>query len=128
MKKISIIFGAVILAIIIIIMIYDWRGTSEKNLSKIARFSPMPHGEKEFIEISDRGDTTVDTCKAYGGREIFPINYEIINLIKNERTFVIKEKETGQIYECVYFSDANTKKFVGIGELITMDSCCWAKE
>jgi len=127
MKKNSIIFGIAIIIIIIIIIVGRSTSEKEQNLPEISRSSLMPHGMKEFIEISDKGDTTVEMCKAYGGREIFPINYEQISFIKGERVFVIKEKETEQIYECVYFGDANTKKFVGIGEVITMDSCCWAK-
>ncbi len=119
MKKNSIIFGVAIMAIIIIIMVDGGNNEKEKTLPEILRSSPMPQAMKEFIEISDKGATTVQVCETYGGREIFPINYEKLSSIKDERVFVIQEKETGQIYECVYF---------GEGEIIiTMKSCCWGK-
>lgn len=120
MKKISIIFVVAIVVIIIIIIITGRSNNEkEKTLPEIPRSSPIPQTMKEFIEISDKGATTVQVCETYGGREIFPINYEKLSSIKDERVFVVQKKETGQIYECIYF---------GEGEfIITMKSCCWER-
>ena len=76
MKKSSIILGAAIVVIIIIAMAGGNNNEKEKTHPEISYSSPISQAIKDFIEISDKGATTVEVCEAYGGREIFPINYE----------------------------------------------------
>lgn len=59
MKKNSIIFGVAIVIIIIILIVGGDNNEKEKTLPEILRSSPIPQAMKEFIEISDKGATTV---------------------------------------------------------------------
>lgn len=96
MKKNSIIFGVVIIVIIIIIALAS-KGNNEKEKTQpeISYFSPTSQTMKKFIEISDKGGTTSEACEAYGGKVIFPINYEVLSPPNSKtRIFIVKEKET----------------------------------
>jgi len=77
---------------------------------------PKSHPAYSFHQIARRGPTTVGVCEAHGGREIYPNDYEVLEIL-DQGVVTLREKSTG-------------KKFLGVsfgeGEgLVTLCTCCW---
>lgn len=83
--------------------------------------SPIPesHPAYKFYQIAKTGPTSLDECESYGGVEIYPIDYEIIESLA-QGVAKVKHKSTGKIYLGVAFSEG--------GVITTVDLCCWPWE
>lgn len=83
--------------------------------------SPIPksHPAYKFYQIAKAGPTTLDVCESYGGVEIYPIDYEIIESLA-QGVAKARHKSTGRTYLGVAFSEG--------GVITTVDLCCWLWE
>lgn len=91
------------------------------SCSKVEESSPIPksHPAYGFYQIAKRGPTTLVVCQSYGGREIFPNDYETLEHI-GQGIFTLREKATDKRYLGVSF---------GEGEIVvTIKTCCWEIE
>ena len=59
--------------------------------------SPIPesHPGYKFYQIASAGPTTLAVCESYGGVEIYPIDYEIIETL-SQGVAKVRHKSTGK--------------------------------
>lgn len=77
---------------------------------------PKTHPAYGFYQIAKRGPTSVNICESYGGKEIYPNDYEVLNIL-GQGVFTLREKSTGKKYLGVSF---------GEGEILVKNcTCCW---
>jgi hypothetical protein len=58
----------------------------------------------------------LDVCESYGGKEIYPIDYDILENLDQGVT-KIQQKSTGDIFLGVSFGEG--------GMIVTVKMCCW---
>ena len=75
---------------------------------------------REFREVSNKGDISVEVCNQYNGTVIPSKDYIRLEEGRIERSFIIEEKNTEQKYECVYFGES-----IFFGIIGRLHSCCW---
>lgn len=77
---------------------------------------PETHPAYDFIQIAKRGPSTLAVCESHGGKEIYPIDYEILEHIA-QGIFILREKSTDKKYLGVSFGEGKV--------LVTVKTCCW---
>ncbi len=77
---------------------------------------PETHPAYEFYQIAKSGPSTLDVCESYGGKEIYPIDYDIIE-IPDQGVSIIQQKSSGDFFLGVSFLEG--------GMIKTLKMCCW---
>ncbi len=77
---------------------------------------PETHPAYEFYQIATSGPTTLDVCESYGGKEIYPNDYDLLENIA-QGISIIKQKSTGDFFLGVSFGEG--------GMVVTEKMCCW---
>ena len=77
---------------------------------------PDTHPAYAFYQIVKRGPATLAVCESYGGREIYPNDYEIQEHIA-QGMFTLREKSTDKTYLGISFGEGTF--------LVTISTCCW---
>jgi hypothetical protein len=109
MKEARLIIGTVFFAIVMIFI----SGCTESD-----RQNPISetHPAYGFYQIAKRGPTTLAVCESYGGKEIYPNDYEQLESL-GQGVFTLRENSTGKEFLAVAF---------GEGEIfVTVKTCCW---
>jgi hypothetical protein len=79
---------------------------------------PETHPAYEFYQIAKSGPTTLNVCESYGGKEIYPNDYDVIET-PAQGVAIIKQKSTGDSFLGVSFGEG--------GIVVTVKMCCWPK-
>ena len=58
--------------------------------------SPIPeaHPAYGFYQVSSIGRTTLTVCEAHGGREVYPNDYEVFDML-GQGVFTLEQNTTG---------------------------------
>lgn len=72
-----------------------------------------------FYQIAKSGKTTVKVCESFDGKEIYPIDYTVIDNLA-QGVFKIKQKSTGKEFLAVSFGEGDM--------IVTVKTCCWEVE
>ncbi len=88
------------------------------SCSKANNESPISqtHPAYEFHQIAKSGPTNLTTCESYGGKEIYPNDYERIKSLA-QGVFTIKQIPTGRKFLAVSFGEGKV--------ITTIKACCW---
>jgi hypothetical protein len=77
---------------------------------------PKDHPTYAFYDIAKKGRTTIDVCEAYGGREMFPKDYDVDKVLA-QGAFTLTHKSSGSGYLGISFMEGEM--------LLTMKTCAW---
>ena len=77
---------------------------------------PNTHPAYEFYQIGKSRKTSLDVCESYGGKEIYPNDYDILE-IPAQGVAKIQQKSTGDFFFGVSFGEG--------GMIVTVKMCCW---
>ena len=77
---------------------------------------PKTHPAYEFFQIAKSGPTTLEVCESYGGKEIYPIHYDVLENL-DQGVVKIQQKSTGDFFLGVSFAEG--------GIIVTVKMCCW---
>jgi len=111
-KKRDFIMPKYLLIVFIAIFIF---GCGKDNPSVI----PKIHPAYKFYQIAKSGPTTLDVCESYGGKEIYPIDYDVLKVLA-QGVVKIQQKSTGNLFLGVSFGEG--------GAVVTVKMCCWPEK
>ena len=92
---------------------------------------PDSHPAHSFNSIAARGPTDVATCESYGGIEIVPNDYDILD-IHDQGIFTIRQRSSGSEFLAVSFAEGSGGRLLvdefGQPLVVTLKTCAWPVE